>query len=367
MASGAAFRLPQPKRPKFSTKYAAAKKLAKNSNTALIEIRGRLPVEILEQICMFLDLSTLHSLRQVNSFYLSLVHQLPAYNLLRKHAAETLRVMHLTKTSHFSLFGVSLPSSADHDVAPAAISAPTSFCSTATDAASVASGTATSTNECGFPDLQLRSERHCLASFSAALDLASKVYDDRIKVKVEKAAVRFPDKWRLMGSTPFPFWDIQKRIVDPGAYCLACASDTVFYYYSGSPYHVNRAYLTCEIPQHFLNCERIAVKHASMFMRQRGIKKSVPFTLGEMFIVNADGQIGDIEQHNTSLPRSLLFWLLSSTTVVSIECPPPPLEQHLSDLPHVRHERILPAQRQSATSGQAHRPSPPADEDGAER
>lgn len=84
-----------------------------------------------------------------------------------------------------------------------------------------------------------------------------------------------------MGSTPFPFWDKQKQTVESGIYCVGCVS-----HYHHRPFYANRAYLTCNIPQHFAMC-RFAVKFKSLPADAKD--------LGEKFLVNADGQIEDIQ------------------------------------------------------------------------
>ncbi|KAL1987816.1 hypothetical protein VTN96DRAFT_2219 [Rasamsonia emersonii] len=344
MASGWAIRPPQSSCPMEtlsscpkSTESAAAKILAKKSNEeASIEICGRLPVEILQHIFMSLDLATLHSVRQVNSFYLCVVHQTPAYNLLSKHAAETLQIMHLTDTARFfSLrrvfdefcqpqcqtcgnFGPyifllnckrccfkCILTCSKHLLGPVCDLSELFFIP-----ASILDKHLVTLRslpgEYGFPETQLCMQREWLTSFTAGLDLKKTVYKTR--EEAEKAAVTFQNspecdmrrpicwpergkksvyinKLRLMGSTPFPFWDKEKRTVESGTYCVGCV-----WHHKHTPFYATRAYLMCNLPQHFANCH-----FAATFMSlPPHTKAQVLSEFGEKFFVNADGQIGDI-------------------------------------------------------------------------
>ncbi|KAL2216569.1 hypothetical protein M432DRAFT_621592 [Thermoascus aurantiacus ATCC 26904] len=120
MASGIAFHWDNPsrimlnldevrnytQRQTFSSQTVSASRMRRKisrtpSSTGTL---GRLPVEILHEILLSLDLCTLGAVRRLHSFYCRLVGGLPEYKLLTKHAHEALRIMHLTKTlSYFSI------------------------------------------------------------------------------------------------------------------------------------------------------------------------------------------------------------------------------------------------------------------------
>lgn len=78
---------------------AAKRKRRRFKGRTIGGVLGRVPAEILQEILLDLDLRSLSTMCRLNSFYHSLVDDLPAYKLLREHASATLKIMHVTKTS----------------------------------------------------------------------------------------------------------------------------------------------------------------------------------------------------------------------------------------------------------------------------
>ncbi|KKA19423.1 hypothetical protein T310_6599 [Rasamsonia emersonii CBS 393.64] len=284
MASGWAIRPPQSSCPMEtlsscpkSTESAAAKILAKKSNEeASIEICGRLPVEILQHIFMSLDLATLHS------------------------------IMHLTDTARFFSLRRVFDEFCQPQCQTCGNFGPYIFLLNSSILDKHLVTLRSLPGEYGFPETQLCMQREWLTSFTAGLDLKKTVYKTR--EEAEKAAVTFQNspecdmrrpicwpergkksvyinKLRLMGSTPFPFWDKEKRTVESGTYCVGCV-----WHHKHTPFYATRAYLMCNLPQHFANCH-----FAATFMSlPPHTKAQVLSEFGEKFFVNADGQIGDI-------------------------------------------------------------------------
>lgn len=118
MASGTAFRRKEPARdvlnlyPNESPQKTKPKlyeappssQLTRNNSPPSTPLLGDLPPELMRQVLLSLDLTSLGMLRRVNTAARRLIESLPEYSLLRKHASYTLRVMDATKcTSYFQI------------------------------------------------------------------------------------------------------------------------------------------------------------------------------------------------------------------------------------------------------------------------
>jgi hypothetical protein len=104
--------------------------------------------------------------------------------------------------------------------------------------------------------------------------------------------------WRLLGTTSFPYWDRQKRTLEPGAYCRACnyhweerRANPLEYLEALGPRSLSknayyRAFLEADLPEHFLHCPAVKMNY-NFSDRSRGIIWSFRRS-GTDFIVDAN-------------------------------------------------------------------------------
>jgi hypothetical protein len=371
MASGTAYRWKEPARDvlnlypcPYSRKavvklYRAPHNRALKAKPPTTPVVCQLPVELLRQILLELDLPSLGMLRRVNTTTRSLVESLPEYFLLRNHASDTLRVMDATDCA--SRFPIRwLYAELCHpwcrtctDFGPflylPTISRSCFLCNTVRPEFQLAP----------VPDIQFRfglsqkdakslpiirslpadkPRRNRVADVAQAKALGLRIYGSLKKMKrdfrtrleahdeKDRLALvkwhadsdrghyrRVPQcrsvprqmlkndvasRWRLLATTSFPYWDRQKRTLEPGAYCRACTyhweerqADFPEYPEALAPRSLSknayyRAFLEADLPEHFLHCP--AVKRNYNFSdRNRGI--IWPFMRsGTDFIVDAN-------------------------------------------------------------------------------
>jgi hypothetical protein len=106
-----------------------------------------MPLEIVHEILLNLDLKSLGNTRQVNSQFQRCVESLPAFTLLRQHAPHTLEVIHRAGLASAVTMQSNLKNFAGHSVVDAVHSAPSSFSQVFCDPVSVVSSISPSSDE----------------------------------------------------------------------------------------------------------------------------------------------------------------------------------------------------------------------------
>ena len=296
---------------------------------------GKLPVEILHGIFLSLDPFTLEMVRELSSYYKQVLDNLSAYRLLKTHAKETLRIMHLTNMSYWSLRQIFAefcrPLCRPCDQFGPFIFLPTySRCCYSCllnhqDYRLIRVSDLmtwlliprhiidhfipivhTLSNDYGTYNYYTHDESQELVSFQEGCDLAHRLHGtvERITelrakrdakeraryiyelkameewheirawgdypppvepIRPECLKVRLYNdetllRWRFMGSTAFPYWNIEKQKLETGTYCSACTAK-----WEGVP-HVDpkwdseqkkyhQAFLVEDMPDHFRQCE----------------------------------------------------------------------------------------------------------------
>lgn len=351
----------RPRKAEVKLYKASPSRRASNNKPPSTFRLGELPPELLCQVLLSLDLNSLGMLRRVNTTTRSLVESLPEYFLLRKHASYTLRIMDATRcTSYFPIrwiyqelchprcrtcsdFGpfLYLPtitrscfkcsiSRPEYQVAPTS-DVMFHFGISRKDLKSIPiiyplpgdwnkqrrvdvaqaralglrlHGSLKKMNEGFRTRLKKRREKEDLARSKWREDVwrGSERREPRYRyIPMNLVDCFQASVWRLMGTTSFPYWDRQKRALEPGIYCRACT-----YRYEereGGAYRqchrwrsqpeskkaYNRAFLQADLPKHFLHCP--AVKANYDFGDRKGLIKWPFRRSGTDFIVNANGTV----------------------------------------------------------------------------
>lgn len=371
MASGTAYRRNKPAGEVlniYSLKtdaklYKAPPNRAPNRNPPTTPLLGELPLEILHQVLLDLDINSLGMLRRVNTTTRSQVESLHAYFLLREYASDTLCVMNATKcASYFPIRWLfeellhplcrTCPDFGPFLYLPT-ITRSCSTCILSQPQYQVAP-TWSAIFYFGLCQEDLNplpvihspphyTIRQSMVDVSQARELGLQLHDGSLEKMNEDFRVRLKRRreglqrarakqhetgftvsprqlllyrnmpmelsdssdalrWRLMGTTSFPYWDIRKGVLEPGTYCRACT-----YRYEEKEGYArvenqsrkpqteskkahDRAFFLADIPKHFLHCS--AVKENYNFQDRGG--PSVNWTFrrpGTDFIVTANGEM----------------------------------------------------------------------------